>query len=84
MRTCKWTTAEHLGMPEWGEVVTQLEKFAPEAAQLRPELVAFAEKIKCLPRIMEESGTDLELIERLRVRIREVASSLSNANGKNH
>ncbi len=78
-RTCRWTGAEKLGMPDWGKVADLLKACGMEPKTLRMKLGAFAETVRRLPEIMAACGTDDWLIHRLAQRIEAVRISLEAA-----
>jgi hypothetical protein len=76
-RVCTWTNAEELGRPDWAKVATIVEAFEINPSELLTEFRRLAKTVKELPQIMESCGVDPFLIDRLRMRIEETASALS-------
>jgi serine/threonine-protein kinase HipA len=68
------------GLPDWGKVAIDLStELNCDAAELSAWLTSLTARVIQLPATMEKCGVEIELIEGLTPRIKEVAQCLSNA-----
>ncbi|CAK0739767.1 serine/threonine-protein kinase HipA [Gammaproteobacteria bacterium] len=76
-RVIRWSgDREHLDLPHWAKIVDRLASLEVNTTALRAVLAEKSESVRELPRVMEQVGIEMMIIEQLRPRIAEVAESL--------
>ncbi len=75
-RAARWDQETPMNLPEWGTVVESLSLSGPEAEQIRQHLKMDIAKFEALPDIMQRSGVELTIIDRLARRISDLAINL--------